>query len=356
MKKFLALSLFLAFILPLNGQERTAGGIVIESEDSFLEQFQERDSVLIGDQLRYGLHLKDVPAGTVLLPADYSKGFMRGDSVEIVRPWVADTVGVHGKKGGPKSHDIDLSIIITSFEEGSYDLTPLAVLRQTAPDRTDTLVFKSRPLQVFTIPVDTTTYVIHDIKGQIRYPVTLAEILPYVAAVWIALVLGILVWALVASRKRKSAEGPVYKDPPYIVALRKLERYRSDKYWAPDRQKAFYSGITDALREYIDSRYGIDAPEMTTGELFDSLSHTDVPADLFMEMKDMFETADLVKFAKAFASDEENAAAVPTAVRFVTSTYQTAPEPVEGPAVPSEEVTPEQAGQPARDKNDGGNV
>ena len=30
-----------------------------------------------------------------------------------------------------------------------------------------------------------------------------------------------------------------------------------------------------------------------------------------------------MKFAKAFATDEENAAAVPLAVRFVTTTYQT---------------------------------
>ena len=44
----------------------------------------------------------------------------------------------------------------------------------------------------------------------------------------------------------------------------------------------------------------------TLAELFDSLGHTDVPADLFMEMKQLFETADLVKFAKAFASDHED--------------------------------------------------
>ena len=298
-------------------------GIRISSDDSFLEQLQPRDSVLIGDQLRYGFHLKDVPQGTGFMLADYSKGFMVGDSVEIVRPWVADTIKVHGRKKEPKSYDIDFSVIVTSFEEGKYDLRPLSILRQSSIDRVDTLVFKSQPLEVFTIPVDTTTYVIHDIKGQVNYPVTLSEILPYVAAVWLAAFLAILIWALISSRKRKEEEGPAYKDPAYIVALRKLEGYRGSKFWAHDKQKAFYSGITDALREYIDDRYGIDAPEMTTAELFDSLKHTDVPTDLFLEMKQLFETADLVKFAKAFASDEENAAAVPSAVRFVTSTYST---------------------------------
>ncbi|MBR0361054.1 MAG: hypothetical protein IIX35_01595, partial [Paraprevotella sp.] len=38
--------------------------------------------------------------------------------------------------------------------------------------------------------------------------------------------------------------------------------------WVPEKQKAFYSGITDALREYIAARYGISAMEMTTAEIF----------------------------------------------------------------------------------------
>ena len=211
----------------------------------------------------------------------------------------------------------------------------MSILRQTAPDRIDTLFFKSRPLEVFTIPVDTTTYEIHDIKGQIRYPVTFREILPYIAVVWGIAFLAVLIWALLASRRKKEAGKAVYKDPPYIVALRKLEQFRDSKFWVQDKQKAFYSGITDALREYIDSRYGIDAPEMTTAELFDSLSHSDVPADLFVELKKLFETADLVKFAKAFATDEENADAVPLGVRFVTSTYQT---PSTGSAAEPEET------------------
>ena len=335
MKRLLvSLSLVSLCALSSYGQvpDGSVKGMLIQSGDSFLEQLQERDSVLIGDQLRYGFHLKDVSQGTGFMTADYSKGFMQGDSVEVVGPWKADTVKVNGSRKGPRSYDIDFSIIITSFEEGSYELRPLSILRQTAVDRIDTLVFNPQKLEVFTIPIDTTTYQIHDIKGQIKYPVTLAEILPYVAAVWGLAFLAILTWALLGSRRKKDEERTAYKDPPYIVALRKLEGYRGNAYWAHDKQKMFYSGITDALREYMDSRYGIDAPEMTTAELFDSLKHTDVPADLFVEMKQLFETADLVKFAKAFATDEENAAAVPLAVRFVTSTYQnTAPEPVEGP-------------------------
>ena len=182
-------------------------------------------------------------------------------------------------------------------------------------------MFDPQSIEFFTMPVDTATYRIHDIKGQIRYPLTFAELLPYVALVWGIAIVAILVWILL-SRKKAASEEAAYKDPPYVVALRKLDHFRSNKYWAPEKQKAYYSGITDALREYIAARFGFDAMEMTTAEIFGRLRHTDVPADLYEEMKTLFETADYVKFAKAFASDEENAVALPSAVRFVTTTYQ----------------------------------
>ena len=49
---------------------------------------------------------------------------------------------------------------------------------------------------------------------------------------------------------------------------------------------------------------------------------TEAPADLLEELKELFERADFVKFAKFTADDEDNAKALPVAVRFVTSTYQ----------------------------------
>jgi hypothetical protein len=52
------------------------------------------------------------------------------------------------------------------------------------------------------------------------------------------------------------------------------------------------------------------------------MKSTDAPADLLDELRELFERADFVKFAKFTASDEDNAKALPTAVRFVTSTYQ----------------------------------
>ena len=92
--------------------------------------------------------------------------------------------------------------------------------------------------------------------------------------------------------------------------------------WEASKQKAFYSGITDVLREYISARYEFGAMEMTTAEIFSRMKSTDAPADLLAQVQELFERADFVKFAKFVASEQDNASALPLAVRFVTETYQ----------------------------------
>ena len=107
-----------------------------------------------------------------------------------------------------------------------------------------------------------------------------------------------------------------------MAALRKLDKLRGDSLWVPEKQKLFYSGVTDALREYIVSMFGVPAMEMTTKEIFDNLKGKDIRPDLYEEAKELFERADYVKFAKYVATQAENASAVPVAVKFVTMTYQ----------------------------------
>ena len=229
------------------GQRAPQGkGMLIRSEDSFLEPLQKRDTALIGDQFRYGFHLKDVAEGTRFALPDFSKGFM--DSVEIVLPFRMDTVKTYGGKNGSKSYDIDVSMVITSFDEGKYDLLPLSLVRASGVDRVDTLLFEPKTLDILTMPVDTATYQIHDIKGQIRYPLKASELVHYIAGVIFLALIVFLLWKFVLARRRKGGESQ-HSDPPYLVALRKLEKYRDGKYWAPEKQKAYYSGVTDALRE-----------------------------------------------------------------------------------------------------------
>lgn len=293
-------------------------------EGAYLEQQQKRDSILIADQLKYGVKLSAVKEGSSFSFPDWDGAF--GDTLVVVRNWQLDTLKVSkaGKKSGAAAeYEIDASLIIAPFEEGQYTLPEIMMQRTLPGGGTDTLVFDALEMDVKTMPVDTANFVINDIKGQIRYPLTFRECLPYIlGAILLAALIALAIW-LIRRHLAKRSGLPDHIDPPYIVALRRLEGFRDSKYWAPESQKAFYSGITDTLRVYIADSFGIDACEMTTAEIFEALRGNDrIPQELVAETRALFEVADFVKFAKHLASDEDNAKALPSAVRFVTSTYQ----------------------------------
>lgn len=332
------------------------GGHLVHGGAPFLEQLQKRDSILIADQLLYGVDLSGVEAGTVYAPPQLGDSLQR---IVFLRPWQLDTLKVHkAKKGRPLSYDLRLSTVLTAFDEGEYQLSELPVGRLTPDGVVDTLLFDAVRFEVKTMPVDTTSFQPHDIKDVIRYPLTAAEVLPWVGLFYLVVLSVIAIVCLVKMRRRKLAEGPQSKDPAHIVALRKLDTFRGDKLWAPEKQKQFYSGVTDVLREYIAARYDVGAMEMTTKEIFREMKpkFEDEPADrkaLLGDLENLFETADYVKFAKHTASEQENAAVLPLAVRFVTQTYQ---DDLAAASDSPEETAPDTAAQeqtqPEADKKD----
>ena len=311
MKLRLIIPVLLAAALPLGaqGQRKDAG-------NTFLEPLQKRDSVLIADQFRYGVVLENISEGTPLALPEMKPE--KESPLEILGEWQLDSTRISKKKEVPARYNIRASLLLTAFDGGIYQLPDIPVLVNG-----DTLVFHApeEPLDVKELPIDMATFQAHDIKPQVKFPYTFREIFPWVAGALaiIGLVVLLVYWI---RHHRKAREEEEKAEPAHIRALRKLDKFRSDKFWRPENQKTFYSGVTDALREYIASRYGVGAMEMTTAEIFEDLKGSDIPEDLYAEMKSLFERADFVKFAKFTASDEENAQVLPQAVRFVTATYQ----------------------------------
>ncbi|MBO4428105.1 MAG: hypothetical protein J5771_06460 [Bacteroidales bacterium] len=289
---------------------------IVPMGKAFLQPLQKRDSIVIADQVEYCFELDAAAAGKSLALPTWEK--LSGDTLAVVRDWKLDTLKA-GKKAPARYRG---SVVIAPFEEGTYNLPDVYVLRSDGKT-IDTLKFDACTLEVKDVLADTTGFKVRDIKAQMRYPVTFREALPYILGGLLAagvIALGVL---LIIRYRRRKAGLLAPKDPPHIVALRELDRYRSDKYWAPEKQKAFYSGVTDTLKAYIDARFGVDAPEMTTAELFAALADIrDISPELKADLQEMFERADFVKFAKYIAPDGDNAKVLPLSVRFVTDTYQ----------------------------------
>lgn len=284
-------------------------------DDGTLRSRLSRDSILIGDQIEWTIDLQ-------LAPGEGARVSKPGETpvpgVEALGEMSLDTLSQ--KKG---VLNLRGRIILTSFDSGSYVLPPLYVLLARTDGTIDTLEYAGPTLAVNTIPIDTATFQPYDIKGQIRYPLTFKEVIPWVG---LALLVSALIWLLVRwirlrGQNRDFFGKPVVKDPPHIVALRSLEKTRSQKLWQTGKQKQFYTQVTDALRQYIAARYEVPALEQTSAEMFQDLEDKAIDPALTDSLKDLFTTADFVKFAKHAATDQENENAIPTAVRFVNETY-----------------------------------
>ncbi len=279
-----------------------------------------KDTILIGDQVLWTTRF-ELPEQDSLNIYPYAGVLQRdttGAKVEVVADFRLDTISI--KKG---VKELEAKILLTSFDSGSYRLPmPLFMVNEDTED-TYAIIFDTPSLSVNTIQVDTTGFQPMDIKGQIKYPVTFKEILPWVLLGIIVLVLAYLLYRYIKYRRenRDFFGRPVVQDPPHIVALRELDKIHSQKLWQNGKEKQFYTGITDTLREYIDGRYGVNAMEMTSSEIMQSLSGKEIDEKLYRELDELFKVADLVKFAKYVPAIGENEQAIPSAVRFVNSTF-----------------------------------
>ena len=284
-------------------------------EDARLSSRLDRDSVLIGDRVKWSVqvNLKEGESFEFEKPAEPV-----AEGIETVSAFRVDTL--RNRRG---VLDVEGSMVLTSFDSGSFFLPPLAVNVTRGDGTRETLIYEGPTLEVTTVPVDTANFEMLDIKGQIKYPLTFAEMWPWLLG---ALLLGAGIFFLVRyiryRRENRDFFGrPVVVDPPHIVALRSLEHIRNRKLWQNNKQKEFYSEVTDAIRQYIDGQYEVPAMEMTTSEIFDGLKGADIDPALLEKLQELFSTADYVKFAKHNASDMENEEAIPLAVRFVNTTY-----------------------------------
>ena len=127
-------------------------------------------------------------------------------------------------------------------------------------------------------------------------------------------------------RKRKKAE-PVFQiltKPrllPHEIALAEFEKLRMRKLWQEGRIKEYHSEITDILRKYFESRFGIMALEMTSMEILDAVrSQNAMTSDTTGRLSDILTTADLVKFAKMRPLPTENDLCLNNAITVVNDT------------------------------------
>jgi len=106
---------------------------------------------------------------------------------------------------------------------------------------------------------------------------------------------------------------------PHQKAMKEIEQIKADKMVTSENQKEYYTKLTETLRKYIEERYGFSAMEMTSSEIIDRLM-ADSDQQRLNELRQLFTTADLVKFAKYSTQINENDANLVNAIDFINQT------------------------------------
>ena len=222
---------------------------------------------------------------------------------------------------------------ITSFEDKLYLIPPIEV-------EVDGEIFKSAPLSLKVESFD-----LSDAKPDEFFGPKEIQTPPFIWGDWINLficlgLIGPLIVLMIYLVKRLLDDKPIIRriaitpeTPPHDEALELIEKIKAEKSLKSSDPKAYYTALTDVIRKYIQRRFGFNALEMTSTEIIDQLVQTGNEDDI-KDLKKLFQTADLVKFAKHNPLINENDANLVNAVDFINETKvlpdpNAKPEPTE---------------------------
>ncbi len=146
---------------------------------------------------------------------------------------------------------------------------------------------------------------IKDIKPPIDIPSQWIFLLIILGCLVVA---ALIIWLVVWFLKRPRKEEKIKPTPaaPWEKAYARLESLRRENLIERVYLKPFYSELSDIIRRYLEERFSIKAPEMTTEEFLDSLRNSPVlSAAQQTILKEFLYTCDMVKFAKLQSSAAE---------------------------------------------------
>ncbi len=160
---------------------------------------------------------------------------------------------------------------------------------------------------------------IRDIRG----PKSFASKMWLYSLIVLALLLiigGVFSFILLRKKHEESKTPPLLA---HIIAYEALAALEKKDYIRQGQTKAYYIELSDIVRRYLENRFNIRAPEMTTEEF---LLKVKEDSSLSVEhkglLRDFLTNCDLVKFAKYQPAETEASLALASARRLVDQTKQ----------------------------------
>lgn len=302
---YLICSLFL--LIPFGMQAKNEKALISKAELT-------NRNIVMGDTTTMRLELVQ-PKDMILMA-----GLEVKDSISSVVE-LGDLIACDTTDLGNNRIQINATYIVQAFDSGEWHLNPVLLIEPDTIRCDIPLVIKVNPIKV-------------DPNGDIKdfAPVLgperkLLDYVPdWVTSLWWVWVLLLIAATLLYAyfkwwRKGKNPLKRVKKrKPPYEEAVERLNLLKSKQLWQNGREKDYYTGLTDILREYIDRRFGINAIEMTSSEIIDALKNNSETQLVNDQLSEILAIADFVKFAGQRPLADDNERSFQRAVNFVDAT------------------------------------
>lgn len=220
------------------------------------------------------------------------------------------------------------TLTLTAFDSGYYPVPAFHFIVGS-----DTVSTTPMLLHIATVEIDTAEADIKPIKGPIKAPVTLREMLPYILGGLGLIALCVLAWLYWRQRSRTVVEPevPVITVPAHEWARAELRALEQEGLWQKGEVKEYYIRLTDILRRYIELRFDQPAMESTTDEIMQRLRRLSLEPGTMEKVRSTLVLSDLVKFAKAKPMADEHEQSFAVVSDFVDKTELRTDEKPETP-------------------------
>ncbi|WP_448822996.1 hypothetical protein [Capnocytophaga sp.] len=251
-------------------------------------------NIKIGEQIEYKISVQAPVDAAVVFPEGQTFG-----ALEMVKTNPTDTLKEAGK------FRLEKAYYLTQFDEGKYTIPQQKIQISHKDFYTDSLL-----VEVHNVAVDTLKQPLYDAKpiAEVTSPSS-SHLWLWIVGIVALLLTTAALYFFVFRKKKLSAEEERKKLPPFERAIQDLKDLQNSKYLIESQHKAYYTRLTDIVKEYLEDEVHILAKESTTDELLAKINDLQQTGKLHLStetisnLKRVLQNADLVKFAKSKPSD-----------------------------------------------------
>lgn len=295
MKKFWFYILFLFVCLLGYGQKHIVGKT-------------DKTSYMLGDKINYSFSIPKNETDIILnTPYQFS-----------------DTLTLISQQTDTLKDKLIYNFVFTAFANGEIALPEYFLYKQGSAKQI--YVVASPTIKINFPVIDTLNIGVKELKPIQKVPLTFTEVVRVVGVIVGIIIVALLIIFLIKylkTRKENKQQitslSKVVLEPEDTEALKSLEALTKADYISKNQIKQHYVLLTDIVWRYIFRRFDINAFEMTSRQIVDALQTKNISFENMQRIRNLFETADLVKFAKHQPATIENASIMQEAKNFVIS-------------------------------------